>query len=489
MLSIYFSEFFGLTPDELDKAGALDVSLVTDLPLFIDPFLLFNSEKPEYQALHREILDYMIFLRNLTQAGPLSKGVISALFSFKEVKHTWLGFSRSGNAGHGLGVKFANALHHNFNGPFRLFGSESITRASHLEKLCLIRSGVGRDTISDFTTNLIKRYLAEFTQAFASEHLPASARRRIAVPKVKFDYGTNSWSSAVFELPFVLGDYVLLTPKDILTKDQAWINRSELIGRFLDIADSVTNEELRAQLNAYLARALANEHKMTKGEKEQAIVHGIEQYPDVLDYYILNKEEHADEASSVARERVQNAQSLLINNVRDVVRNILLPGGFYRIPRTTYDEAKRRVMFLKDAIENKGCHRIFYHKGEPITRESDVQILFQLTWFATESDVGREVNDGRGPVDFKVSRGAKDKTLVEFKLASNPKLERNLQRQLQIYEKASDPTHPSIKAIVYFSNDELERVGRILTNLGLHGTDHIVLIDARRDNKPSGSRA
>ena len=35
------------------RTGALDISVVSDLPLFVDPFLLFNSENAEYQALGR----------------------------------------------------------------------------------------------------------------------------------------------------------------------------------------------------------------------------------------------------------------------------------------------------------------------------------------------------------------------------------------------------------------------------------------------------
>jgi hypothetical protein len=33
-------------------------------PLFVDPFLLFNSDKADYQELHREILRYLGFLRD-----------------------------------------------------------------------------------------------------------------------------------------------------------------------------------------------------------------------------------------------------------------------------------------------------------------------------------------------------------------------------------------------------------------------------------------
>jgi len=146
------------------------------------------------------------------------------------------------------------------------------------------------------------------------------------------------------------------------------------------------------------------------------------------------------------------------------------------------------VMFFKDAIENKGCHRIFYVKGQPIEREEDLHILYRMTWFASESDVTREANDGRGPVDFKISKGRKDKTLVEFKLASNSQLKRNLQKQVEIYQKASD-AKTAIKVIVYFSADERTRVDEILKDLKLTGHKNIVLVDARSDNKPSGSKA
>jgi hypothetical protein len=43
--------------------------------------------------------------------------------------------------------------------------------------------------------------------------------------------------------------------------------------------------------------------------------------------------------------------------------------------------------------------------------------------------------------------------------------------------------------IVYFTLSELRRVEKILEELKLTNDAAIVLIDARRDNKPAGSRA
>lgn len=191
MTEIYFSDYFSLSSEIMAAHGAFDVSLINDLPLFVDPFLLFNSENEIYQQLHMTIINYMIFLKDVSLTAEVSVPLMKEWFTFPEVKQNWLGLSRAGNEGRGLGMDFAMALHRNLNNVFRDFGDEVVTRSSHLEKLCLIRDGVGRDNISDFTTNLIKYYLANYTQEFALKYLDASQRRRVALRKVRFNYDTR----------------------------------------------------------------------------------------------------------------------------------------------------------------------------------------------------------------------------------------------------------------------------------------------------------
>jgi hypothetical protein len=111
-----------------------------------------------------------------------------------------------------------------------------------------------------------------------------------------------------------------------------------------------------------------------------------------------------------------------------------------------------------------------------------------LVWCGTEFDLNREVNNGRGPVDFKISFGAGDKSLIEFKLASNKALKRNLEKQVAIYE-AANRTWTSVKVIVIYTVAEQLNVEKILRELNLMGAESIVLIDARSDNKPSASNA
>lgn len=162
---------------------------------------------------------------------------------------------------------------------------------------------------------------------------------------------------------------MLLTPKDILTKDEAWINRPDLINRFTDIADALPDSVLRAQINDYLARVLPEDPDATKKEIREAITRVIERFPQVLDYYIRDKEDHGEEAVSVSKSRVRIVEARFVKHVRQFVRDYLDSGGFYQLPANTYQEALRRLMFLKDVIENKGGHRIFYLDGQPIERE------------------------------------------------------------------------------------------------------------------------
>jgi hypothetical protein len=75
-----------------------------------------------------------------------------------------------------------------------------------------------------------------------------------------------------------------------------------------------------------------------------------------------------------------------------------------------------------------------------------------------------------------------------MKLASNTKLERNLEKQLPIYQAASD-AKGGIKVIIFFSASEELKVELTLKKLGILGHKDVVLIDARNDNKPSGSKA
>lgn len=484
-MNVYFTDWFGIDPEVLAEYGAFNVSLINDLPLFIDPFLLFTSDRQEYRDLHDRIISYLRFLRDRAAAGPITDHALRAWYVFPEVKELWLGFSLKGNRGSGLGMDFARALHRNLNAIFKNFGNEQVTAGSHLEKVCLIHDGVGRDHISDFTANLIKEHLLDYTQKFARRHVAKEQRKLFAVPGVYFDYDKRVWCRKRYELPLVDGGYVILTPREILTKDENWINRHDLFDRFEEIAESVPDGVIRVQVNQYLARELSDDS--SKKEQNKAYVALLRDYPELIEWYIRWKELHGDEAVRQSQDKVTATEERFIRQLGEFINKLDAESDFYRRGTATYEECRARLLFLKGVIEDNDGYRLFYQDGVPVQRESDLQILFRLTWFATPSDFNAEVNNGRGPVDFKASRGSKDTTLVEFKLAGNSKLKQNLEKQVAIYEKANR-TNRSLKAIFYFSESERLRIKDTLEELKLDKDASIILIDCRNDNKPSASK-
>lgn len=480
---LYFTDIFNVDENELEEYGAFNISLVNDLPLFIDPFLLFASENPEYQQLHRDILKYLSFLKSKAQEGLLNEAKIRRWYTFPEVKQVWFGYSQTGNSGAGLGKKFADSMSNAIIGVFKDLNNEQITKSSHLEKLGLFQSGVGKDNISDFTCNLIKGFLLEYTQNFAEQHIDKKFIHSVSVSKAYFDYERESWRDKTYNLPFYSGDYVLLTPKDILTKDDTWINFPDMKRGVLDIINSIPNVELRDRINDLYLKYLP------ENPKDKDITFATERivnaFPEFLDYYIKSKEEDKEGAIANSKKIVSDSAQVYVENMR-MLGHLLSQNGFYDLShQQSINAARERVLFLKDVIENKDGYRLFYNEGKPIKKEKDLQLLFKLTWFNCDLDVNAEVNNGRGPVDFKISRGNYDSTLVEFKLARNTKLAQNLQNQVEIYKLANN-TKNSITVIMYFTEKEQIKLFSTLKKLNLDNDPNIILINAI-DDKISAS--
>jgi len=491
-MDIYFSDHFKVKETDLEKYGAFNISLVADLPLFIDPFLLFNSKKKKYKQLHDDIIKYLVFLKEKSTSQTIDTGALKAWYVFKEVEQNWLGFSVTGNKGSALGLDFGRALNENLHKIFSEFGQEKVTKGSHLEKLCLIKEGVGKDNISDFATNLVKGFLLEYTQEFAQKNIDESLRAKFRVQRVRFNYDTETWEEATFDLPKFKNDFVILTPKELLTKDETWINKKDLFEDFERIPNAIADDELRFKVNNYFLSRIPRDPKKkkepTKQEKAAAAFATIQEFPQLIDYYIKSKEENGNLAESVSSEKVAFSQKFYINNVQQFIAG-LQNKNFYASAQNSQEEAKKKIEILKEYIENNDGYKLFYHNGQRIKGEKDLQLLFGLVCHESSIfDTNREVNNGRGPVDFKISKGNADKTLVEFKLAGNKKLEQNLQKQVEIYQKANK-TMSSFKVIIYFTEEEHNRVVGILNRTGLAGKDNIVLIDGRSDNKVSASNA
>lgn len=279
---------------------------------------------------------------------------------------------------------------------------------------------------------------------------------------------------------------MILTPLDLLTRDDTWINHKDMIRNFARLPTAVPNDQLRAQINAYFRRRLGNDPDAKR--KREAAAETVQRFPELIDRYIRMQEDEGDRAESISAEKVEEAKRVLVEQVRPAVIDLERNTKFYDQPWTSYEECLERARYFKTYIEDGDGYRLLDRDGDGFSNEKEIQLVFGLVWCKTAFDVNRELNNGRGQVDFKVSYGSGDKSLIEFKLASNTKLKRNLEKQVAIYE-AANQTRTSVKVIVCYSAVDEARVTKILNELGLADDESILVIDARSDNKPSASKA
>lgn len=482
---VYFSNIFNIKHAVIEKYGALDVSLVCDNPAFIDPFLIFARKK--YNDLHDFIVAYLKYLRNLSIIeGELDSGKFNHYYKFPEVKEVWLGYSVDGNAGLGLGPSFASSLYKNLN---KFFDNQNITESSHLEKLCLIEEGVGVDKISDFTLNLIKKYLLDYTQTFAKQNLDKKYLANFPIRKVEFDFKKGIWEDHNYMLPSYewrgKKQFVLLVPRDILTKQDTWISRNDFLENDTAIFNTIPNSELREKINRFFYDNLATklnkkkqpEKDYSKKSKKNALLKTISRFPQVLDYYVKYKEQKKEEAL-----KYHIAEPEFINFFSDtgILKNEINKKKFEKL--TSFEDCIARISFFKQKLESNSND--LYFKNKPL-QEKHLRLMFKNVTYGSLFDYNSEVNNGRGPIDFIISYGSQDKTGLELKLAANKKLKQNLLNQGPVYQEDSNLKHV-IKIIFFFSEQELEKVNKILRDLNKFVDNReIFLIDCRK--KESGS--
>jgi hypothetical protein len=116
------------------------------------------------------------------------------------------------------------------------------------------------------------------------------------------------------------------------------------------------------------------------------------------------------------------------------------------------DTVNAIVRQFKRLIEENGLSRLLYSDEGKQRPEKFSQLLFyslaDTYCKANNLDVSAEPNAGRGPVDFKISRGYDARATVELKLSSNSGALNGLLAQLPTYAKAEQSAYSCFVLIV-----------------------------------------
>lgn len=197
-----------------------------DLPLNIDPFLLWSSAKSDYLSLHGQLLDYFRQIQEQALKGQ-EAAAIQALLSTEEPREIGLGYAAGHKRGLAIGPKLARDIVTLFKAIPQL-GSQSL---SHIEEIQLLVPGIGEDRISDLTASILKSYLIDFTSQRAIDwEIPV---KRYNLPGV-YDPARHLWAAKRnCELPYNPMDLspILLVPLDWL-RHLPWINYEDYYRSF-----------------------------------------------------------------------------------------------------------------------------------------------------------------------------------------------------------------------------------------------------------------
>lgn len=141
-----------------------------DIPLYVDPFLLWRSPSYQDKALHNAVLNSFNNLGYLAKAGKTAEAREQLIIA-SECDEIGLGVSAK-RTGTRIGDKQANQI-------LDLFAQvpEYDRRGfTHFEEIQFFVDGIAKDRISDFTCSFMKSFLIDFTVEQCEQHkIPLTA--------------------------------------------------------------------------------------------------------------------------------------------------------------------------------------------------------------------------------------------------------------------------------------------------------------------------
>lgn len=468
-----------------DEADWFDVNVEMDSPLYVDPFLLFDDTDSHWIGAHDEIVrffDATLDLLKRADGRPDSMHWAKAqqFLQFPEPKEFALGLSMGHPEGSGIGPDLAREMCEGLEF-FRQRGRGSDDRL--LAMMAVIVGGLGVDRISDMVCNILKGRFITYTQSIC---------RSLAIPVEVFTVVNAGWTAngcrwktAKELLPPspVFNGSVLLTPQRFL-KD---IPRVTAEG-FWTWAENNENERLRSDLNYDLTDSLSRSEKARLGrELARRAVDLLEDYVDNATKEVAAYDVEGDPKGLVRWEEAG----------REVAKASTAP-----LAPASQDEfegwLRALVLTFKEAVENNGLWRVLWNDGNTRHRPENIaQVTARSTWIehcrARDIDISREADCGRGPVDFKFTRGWQMRGLIEVKHISSNQFTHGAQTQLPVYLKGEKARFGIYMCIGYsdrdFSEDRLDLVRDACEAISDKGELKIVPIFVDARPKASASKA
>ena len=128
-----------------------------DIPLYVDPFLLWKSPSQQEQALHTSLMNAFNHLNYLLKKGKKDQAVRDLVLA-SECTEVGLGYSRNRK-----GVKIGETKASEILSLFETIPEYAQYGFRHFEEIQLYIDGISKDRVSDVCCSLLKSFLIDFT--------------------------------------------------------------------------------------------------------------------------------------------------------------------------------------------------------------------------------------------------------------------------------------------------------------------------------------
>tara|TARA_R110000868_G_scaffold194517_3_gene439953 strand:- start:1960 stop:3327 length:1368 start_codon:yes stop_codon:yes gene_type:complete len=208
------TDHFGLLLSQADLDFAIPF-LDEDIPLYLDPFLLWRSPSQQDQSLHTVLINAFNHLGRRAQQNKKEEA-ISTLIMASECDEVGLGTS-STKKGKRIGEKKAAEI----IDIFERVPQYTQSGFRHFEEIQFFVDGISKDRISDISCNFLKSFLIDFTQQQCQTHNIPMQPSNVDV----YEYRKNTFETQHVQLPAnpVDGSPIILVPKRWL-RFVPWIN-------------------------------------------------------------------------------------------------------------------------------------------------------------------------------------------------------------------------------------------------------------------------
>lgn len=464
------SSVLGVKEKALSSEGAFDAFVDIDSRFYIDPHLLESASTIELKGSYKKFKDHFKSIIHLLDASKRRNDTFyqQALrrLIFREISLVALGYASQGTRGSGIGPKLASHIVETASEIIKAGIKDPVL----FELVGLFEDNIGADRISDMTVSIILPNILEYSQRVA-KNLKVNTKS-VKVRNVAYNIAIDPKNRRL----------IVLIPKEILTPLPVALDWDEI-----DFV-SAHNQQLRDKVNRTVGDTWkVAAKKLSKGELRIALLKSPDSLRKLIQRYKDRPANKYNFELDPAGEIIWHEAGLKFatlyplelapvsaNNILDVVTKI--------------------CQHFRSLVEDNGLFQLLYDDAKNRKHERAAQLLFfgiaDAYCEANNLELSREPNAGRGPVDFRVSRGYRARVNVEVKYSSNTSLYHGYTTQLPIYDKAEKTFH-SVYLIIK-TTESTAAIDRLLElrKKGLEKGNHmpdIIIVDGKY--MLSGSKA